>query len=393
MDQVATLVEFFSDNTINNVLGCFAFAPRTVIFLADHGLADGQKLDTVRAVRSRLPQTRVAFCPVEEESLESVQAALEAIWVQYPDAVFDFTGGSETMLLASFAFAVRNETPMMHIHMESRRLINIQGCEALERNFVFPQLTLEDHLNMNGAFLSGVGCPTPDDNYRERLRGFCKLVLEDQPRWKAQCLYIQMAAARAKNLQVDNLLEFRTASGEAVRGDPAYLRRLAEVGMIEELQLKDDRVRFRIPDLQIKQCLCDSGKWLEMLTYLLLKDSGRFHDVRLSVRIGWGEQEQQTKGTAYNEIDIIACAGITPLFISCKSGLPNPNSMNEILVYARKFGGARAKAAMVTSSEISHGFVGLRKRAVDLGTVIVDESDIKEELAQDMLLAVLDSKT
>jgi hypothetical protein len=67
--------------------------------------------------------------------------------------------------------------------------------------------------------------------------------------------------------------------------------------------------------------------------------------------------------------------------------------MNEILVYARKFGGARAKAAMVTSSEISQGFVGLRKRAVDLGTVIVDESDIKDGLAQGMLLELLDSKT
>ena len=334
----------------------------------------------------------MAFCPVEEARLETVQAALEAIWYQYPDAVFDFTGGSETMLLASFAFAVRHGVPMMHIHMESRRLINIQGCEALERRFVFPVLTLEDHLNMNGAFLTGAGYRPPDDNCRDRLRGFCELVLEDQPKWKSQCLYIQMAAARARDLQVDNLLEFRTASGEAVRGDPAYLRRLEKVGMIEDLKLRGDRVRFRIPDAQIKQCLCDSGKWLEMLTYLLLKDSGRFHDVRLSVRLGWGEEREQTKGTAYNEIDIIACSGITPLFISCKSGLPNPNSMNEILVYARKFGGTRAKAAMVTSSEISHGFVGLRKRAADLGTVIVDESDIREGLAQKMLLALLDNK-
>ena len=47
---------------------------------------------------------------------------------------------------------------------------------------------------------------------------------------------------------------------------------------------------------------------------------------------------------------------------------------------------------MVTSAEISHGFVGLRKRAADLGTVIVDESDIKEGLAQGMLLYMLDAK-
>lgn len=270
-------------------------------------------------------------------------------------------------------------------------MVNIQGCEDLERQFVFPQLTLEDHLNMNGAFLAGNGYQVPDDSSRERLRGFCELVLENQPKWKEQCLYIQMAAARAKDLQVDNLLEFRTADGVAVPGDVSYLRRLEQVGMLKDLKVRGERVRFRIPDVQTKQCLCDSGKWLELLTYLLLKDSGAFHDVRLSVRIGWGEAEKQASGTAYNEIDIIACTGITPLFISCKSGLPNPNSMNEILVYARKFGGVRAKAAMVTSSEISHGFVGLRKRAADLGTVIVDESDIKEGLAQGMLLDVLKS--
>ena len=392
MDQVTTLVEFFSRNTINNVLGSFAFAPGTLIFLTDRGVEEGQKQNTLRAVRHRLPETEVVFCPVEEEHLDSIREGLEQLWQKYPDAVFDFTGGSETMLLASFAFAVRQGAPMMHIHMESRRLVNIQNCEALERQFLFPKLTLEDHLNMYGAFLSGKGFLVPDDSTRERLRGFCELVLENQPKWKEQCLYIQMAAARAKDLQVDNRLEFRTADGVAVPGDPAYLRRLAQVGMITDLQVRGDRVHFRIPDIQTKQCLCDSGKWLEMLTYLLLKDSGWFHDVRLSVRIGWGEEAEQIKGTAYNEIDIIACAGITPVFISCKSGLPNPNSMNEILVYARKFGGARAKAAMVTSSEISHGFVGLRKRASDLGTVIVDESDIKEGLAQGMLLELLESK-
>ena len=391
MDRVTTLVEFYSDNAINNVLGSFAFEPRRVIFLTDHDGDEGQRQNTVRAIGSRLPETEVAFCPVEEEKLDSVRETLEDLWRRYPDAVFDFTGGSETVLLASFAFAVRKNVPMMHIHMESRSLINIQGCEGLERTFVFPRLTLEDHLNMNGAFVAGRGFPEPGEQMWPRLRGFCDLVLENQPKWKEQCLYLQMAAARAKGLQVDNLAEFRTADGVAVRGDEQYLRRLERVGMLEGLQARGDRLRFRFPDAETRQCLCDSGKWLELHTYLLLKESGRFHDVRLSVRIGWGEQEKQAGGTAYNEIDIIACAGSTPLFISCKSGLPNPNSMNEILVYARKFGGVRAKAAMVTSSEISHGFVGLRKRAADLGTVIVDESDIKEGLAQGMLLDVLKS--
>jgi len=390
--QVTTLVEFFSDNTIDNVLGAFAFLPQSLIFLIDSGRHEPEIEATLRAMKRRLPDTQVGFYPAQNKEMDSLQEALEALWKDHPECVFDFTGGSETMLLAAYAFAFRHDAPMLHINMESCSLININRCEELARSFAFPQLTLEDHLNMNGAFLAGYGYRAPDDSYSRRIKGFCELVLENQQKWKEQCLYLQMAAARGRELQVDNRLEFRTADGVPVVADPDYLRRLEQVGMLEKLHIRGERVSFRFPNAQIRHCLCDSGMWLELQTYLLLKESGRFSDVRLSVRIGWGSAEEQTSGTAYNEIDIIACAGITPLFISCKSGLPNPSSMNEILVYARKFGGARARAAMVTSAEISHGFVGLRKRAADLGTVIVDESDIKDGMAQGMLLYMLDYK-
>lgn len=392
MKQVTTLVEFFSDNTIDNVLGAFAFLPQSLIFLIDSGRHEPEIQATRKALERRLPNVRVGFYQARDNQLDSIREALEALYRDYPDCVFDFTGGAEPMLLAAYAFAFRNDAPMLHINMESHTLINIHKCEDLAKDFVFPQLTLEDHLNMNGAFLAGYGYKVPGEEWSEPIRKFCDLVLEDQPKWKEQCLFLQMAAARAKDLQVDTGLEFRTADGVPVWGDGAYLLRLAETGMLEDARLENGRLRFRFPNPEIKHYLCDSGVWLELHTYQLLKESGRFSDVRLSVRIGWGQAEKQASGTAYNEIDIIACAGITPLFISCKSGLPNPGSMNEILVYARKFGGARARAAMVTSAEISHGFVGLRKRASDLGTVIVDESDIKEGLARGMLLYMLDAK-
>lgn len=392
MKQVTTLVEFFSEKTIDNVLGAFAFMPQSLIFLIDSGQHEAEIQATRKALERRLPHLKVGFYPTQDNQLDNIREALETLYREHPDCIFDFTGGAEPMLLAAYAFAFRNDAPMLHINMESHTLINIHKCEDLAREFVFPQLTLEDHLNMNGTFLAGYGYRAPDDRWAGTIRKFCDLVLENQPKWKEQCLFLQMAAARARDLQVDTGLEFRTADGVPVRGDGEYLLRLAETGMLEDAKLENGRLKFRFPNPEIKHCLCDSGVWLELHTYLLLKESGRFSDVRLSVRIGWGQAEKQTSGTAYNEIDIIACSGITPLFVSCKSGLPNPGSMNEILVYARKFGGARAKAAMVTSAEISHGFVGLRKRAADLGTVIVDESDIKEGLAQGMLLYMLDAK-
>ncbi len=390
MERVSTLVEFFSDNTIENVLGAFAFLPSRVIFLIDSGKHEPEIQATLRALERRLPQVQTGFYQAKDSQLESIRLALEELYRDHPDCVFDFTGGAEPMLLSAYSFAFRNDAPMLHINMESRTLVNIHRCEQLARDFVFPQLALEDLLNMNGAFLSGYGYRAPEERWNEALRRFCTLVMEDQHRWKEQCHFLQMAAARSGELRVNSRWELHTADGVPVRGDLDYLLRLAEAGMLEEVGQTGDRLHFRFPCAEIKHCLCDSGVWLELYTYLLLKESGRFHDVRLSVRLGWGEASRQAEGTAYNEIDIIACSGITSLFISCKSGLPNPNNMNEILVYARKFGGQQARAAMVTSAEISTGFVGLRKRAEDLGTVIVDESDLKEGLAQGMLLYLLD---
>lgn len=391
MERVSTLVEFFSDNTIENVLGAFAFLPEQVIFLIDSGNHEPTIQDTLRALERRLPQVKTGFYQTKDSQLESIRLALEELYRDHPDCVFDFTGGAEPMLLAAYSFAFRNDAPMLHIHMQSRALINIHRCGQLARDFVFPQLALEDLLNMHGAFLSGYGYPVPEESWNDTIRRFCTLVMEDQHKWKEQCLFLQMAAARAGELRVCTPKELRTADGVPVRGDPDYLHRLAETGMLTEVGQAEGLLHFRFPTPELKHCLCDSGVWLELYTYLLLKESGRFSDVRLSVRIGWGESSRQASGTAYNEIDIIACAGITPLFISCKSGLPNPNNMNEILVYARKFGGQRARAAMVTSAEISTGFVGLRKRAEDLGMVIVDESDLRDGLAQGMLLFLLDS--
>ncbi len=392
MERVTTLVEFFSDNTIHNVLGAFAFRPDRLLFLIDDGHHEPEIQATLQALKRRLPNIETGFYQTGDSRMDSIRQALERLYADHPDSVFDFTGGSEPMLLGAYAFGFRHGAPMLHIHMESNSLINIHGCEALVQSFSFPQLTLEDHLNMNGAFLAGYGYGVPDERWNGNIRAFCDLVLEDQHKWKEQCLFLQMAAARGRDLMVDCGLSFRTSDGVPVVGDPDYLRRLAQTGLLLDLSLEDDRLRCRFPDGAVRHCLCDSGVWLELYTYLLLKDCGRFCDVRLSVRIGWGQKDDRAEGTAYNEIDIIACAGITPLFISCKSGLPNPGSMNEILVYARKFGGARARAAMVTSAEISTGFVGLRKRAADLGTVIVDESDIREGLARGMLLYMLDAK-
>ena len=90
MKQVTTLVEFFSDNTIDNVLGAFAFRPLSLIFLVDSGSHEPEIDATLKAMKRRLPETKVSFYRTLNREMESIQKALEELWRDHPDCVFDF---------------------------------------------------------------------------------------------------------------------------------------------------------------------------------------------------------------------------------------------------------------------------------------------------------------
>ena len=100
MKQITTLVEFFSEKTIDNVLGAFAFMPQSLIFLIDSGQHEAEIQATRKALERRLPNIKVGFYPTRDSQMDSIRKALETLYREYPDCIFDFTGGAEPMLLA-----------------------------------------------------------------------------------------------------------------------------------------------------------------------------------------------------------------------------------------------------------------------------------------------------
>ena len=105
--KVTTLVEFFSDNTIDNVLGAFAFLPQSLIFIIDSGRHEPEIQATLMALKRRLPNIQTDFYRARDSRMESIREALETLYRDHPDCVFDFTGGSEPMLLAAYVPARR----------------------------------------------------------------------------------------------------------------------------------------------------------------------------------------------------------------------------------------------------------------------------------------------
>ena len=390
MEKVDTLIELFCAETLKNVVPALALQPARLVMLVHTGAQYTDVYEnTVRALRDRMPRLVISYFEADCNDPDSVREALEALYAKYPEGVFDLTGGSELLLLSAFAFARRKDAAMLHIDLPRQRLMNLNGCDALEGTFVMPELTLRDHLNMNGAFFDGVGHVLMEQEQEPAVRAFCQQVIRNQPRWRKQCNYFQAACSGLEGLDVDQPVTFIAANRSRVTCDVDYLYQLQDMGFLHSVQRDKGRVRFSFAADNYKSYLTDVGVWLELYTYLLLRDTGLFKEIYMSVRVGWGDESDEYKGTAYNELDVVACNGLETIFISCKTGTPEPGDFNEIQVYAKKFGGRFGRAVLCTSQELGRGFVGMHTRARDLGAAIVDKSDLRDgravRLLQDLM--------
>ncbi len=379
MEKIGTLVELFCQETLKNVITALTFRPERLVMLVDTGAQYSDAYtNTIRALRARMPELVISYFEANCNDPDCIAEALDALYAKYPDGVFDFTGGRELLLLSAFAFARRHDAPMVHIDLPRKRLMNLNRCEALEGSFVMPELTLADHLNMNGAFFVGAGHALMDKAQEPAVRAFCQQVMRNQTRWRKQCNYFQAAAAGLEGLHVDAPVTFVAANRSKVTCDVDYLYQLQDIGFLQNVQRQNGRVQFDFAAENFKSYLTDVGVWLELYTYLMLRDTGIFKEIYMSVRVGWGDEADEYKGTAYNELDVVACNGLETIFISCKTSTPEPGDFNEIQVYAKKFGGSFGKAVLCTSNELGRGFVGMHTRAKDLGAAIIDRSDLRD---------------
>ena len=113
------------------------------------------------------------------------------------------------------------------------------------------------------------------------------------------------------------------------------------------------------------------GSVLETYVYKACLDTGIFEDVRTSVVVDW-EGEKQADAVS-NELDVMCCRGVVPLFISCKTCDVKTEALNELAILRDRFGGQMARAAIVTAER---GNSRMRNRAAELNIQVIDQNDL-----------------
>lgn len=385
-----TLIELYDERPLENVLSTETFRPERTVFLAppDVTLDKLRRESMEQYFRHRGLDTRVTFLTASLLDTESVARELRKVLDHYPDCAVDISGGTDAALFAAGMVASERDVPVFTYSSRRNRYFNIRNAPFADNVPCRVRLRVEDCFRMAGGVLrQGRVDNTILDRYLDLYEPFFRLFMEYRRPWPRIVGYIQKISQSPKgetpSLTVSGDYVLKAERGR-VTAVPGALRRMEEIGLIEKLRIEEGKsVSFRFKDQQIRTWLRDVGSVLELYVYRDCLMTRRFDDLISSAVVDW--QAGQGHDAVTNELDVMATRGVTPIFVSCKTCDVKTEALNELAVLRDRFGGGRARAAIVTAE---NGGAAMRHRAAELGIDVIDLGDLKNGRCRERLYAL-----
>lgn len=387
-----TIIEVYDKEPLFNVLAPSVIKPVRVIYIGARPITGKRlKKKLVRYFALRSPDTYAYFYPVNIYDCEDVQRVLSDVLNRYPDAVVDITGGASTLAFAVGIFCAAHNVPVFAYHHKTNSFCNIYQCKAMNGVPCDPRFTVEEVLAMaGGMFLrhGHIATENIDAQLLQDIDTVFSLCYHEQGRWNHFVQYLQATTGGSeRSLSVDAPLTVLNNAGKMQFCDVELLEHLEEIGMISGLSVDEPNVSYRFRNHVVRQCLNDAGIWLELYIYKTAVECGCFDDVQISVIADWNGSVNEAINTI-NEIDVVLTRGITPVFISCKYGVPSTTALNEIKTLTDLFGGGYAKGVLVTLSDLMDISPATYQRAADMGIDIIQDEDFEAGSVGSRLLAI-----
>ena len=373
-----TLIELYDERPLENVLSSQVFDPERTVFVCSREVYDSPRSrSTVRRyLEAKNCKSDVVFRPADMYQAEDVLRALEEICDTYEECVIDITGGTDAALFASGVLSARRSTPAFTYSRKTDCFYSISNAPFGPEKKCGVKLSVEDcFLMAGGAVKKGRVDNAILSHYMGFFKPFFDLFMHFKQDWTNIVNYMQRVSAPVNGeirLDVDGAYFVKGDRG-TIQANEKALEALRKIGFIRDLEIvREERVRFRFRDAQVRAWLRDVGSVLETYVYKCCLDTGLFDDVCTSVVVDWEGSLKQ--GDVTNELDVMATRGIMPVFISCKTGEIRTEAINELSVLRDRFGGRIARAAIVSASKCQ---LITRNRAHELDIDVIDAEDLK----------------
>ena len=393
------LIELFdAESPIDNLLSTLTFqVERTIFFGKSKSDFEAQRDGLVRVLRSRGLDLTLEFRTWSQYDPVGIMHSFCDVIREYPDCVFDLTGGEDSDLFAAGMLQERYGDagiPMFRMNPTTGRAKALFG-ELPPQREECPPLTIGECIALHGGSIVYRSENAPHGTIRwEMDPPFCgmlqtmqELYHQNTGRWN-MLVTVLSALPYCRNYCADSPLTVEVrmnALREAVaqyypgmtwyRMDWALLQQLDSKGVIRLYIRDEDTLKLAFASEQVRECLTRAGTVWELEIYQALRslqDSrGRplVSDCMTGVVVDWdGLEHADESQNARNEIDVLAIRGTMPVFISCKSKTYNADELYKLFTVALQFGGKYSRRLLCASVPRSDPSISaLQERAARMG--------------------------
>ena len=293
-------------------------------------------------------------------------------WVKMHQAelgeyAIELTGGDDEMLFSAGLCYASFPCRLYNRRLDGRYIALPSGEEIRPGSGRF---TVAQRLRLHDAELERYGRLTPADltsDLIELAHRLLALQKKHQRLWTAHTTCFQRCAAKANHDGLTLLLDNKNCREQKVTAENGkLLHKLLRAGALTKIEPVSDGILVTFASRLIRDCLCDFGVWLEIVTYDALRSCGQFDDVQLSCVVRWENE------TLINELDVIATSGLGLMIVSCKTCAPDIKAIAELNVLGDRLGAAHTQTTLLSLPRPNERLDHICARCEEMGVDLVD---------------------
>ena len=366
--MIDILISQVDEHNESNILATKEFNPEMVYLIKDKLYQD--KADTLKMYYEKnFKNVKLEFLDIEEGNKKALQKIIDN--VKEKNIIVNLTGGKRINSLILLDLCIKEKLTAVYIDIKKQIMYEFKdNIEIYEKTF--EDLEIDDIVKASGGKIvedSSELCNKKDLIY------FAEQISNNLGLWHKykQQLYESSIFEHDSNEPQRIYIHIQTLENEEINLLDKILSKLKEMNEISYRKEKD-KITVNFNNGYIKAFIFKSGTWLEIEINKLINSIEEVDEAKNGVMFLWDDENQAVR----NELDVVAVKDSVPIFISCKdSDKYNEMALNELNVYAEKFGGENSYKILVATKEPIKSPVRTRAKEMDIHLIIFDGNEEK----------------
>lgn len=366
--MIDILINQVDEHNENSILATKEFNPNVVYFIKDNN--SEEKMKSLRLYYEKnFKSVKIEEFIVKEGNQQELGKMIDSI--KDKNILINLTGGKRINSLILLNLSMRNNITALYIDIKKKILYEFKNNIKIYEK-TFEDLEIDDIVKASGGKIvedSSELCNKKDLIY------FAEKISSNLELWHKykQQLYEANIFEHDSNEGKKIYIHTEGLEKEEVNLLNKILAKLEEMKEIN-YRKQNDKITVNFNNDYLKAFIFKSGTWLEIETNKLINKIEEVDESKNGVMFLWNDENQSVR----NELDVVAVKDCVPIFISCKdSDKYNEMALNELNVYASKFGGENSYKILVATKEPIKSPVKVRAKEMGIHLIIFDGNEEK----------------